>query len=43
MNQGKHSEAGPLLRRSLAIREAALGPERPDVAAELNNMAMLKK
>jgi len=30
--QGRYAEAGPLHERALAIREAALGPEHPDVA-----------
>ncbi len=39
--QGRHAEAEPLYQRSLAIREAALGPEHPDVATGLNNLAEL--
>jgi len=38
---GKFSQAVPLLRRALAIREKALGPEHPDVATSLNNLAHL--
>jgi len=38
---GRYSEAEPLLQRALAIREKALGPEHPDVAASLNNLAAL--
>ncbi len=30
-----------LYRRSLAIREKALGPDHPDVAQSLNNLALL--
>ncbi len=30
-----------LLSRALAIREKALGPEHPDVATSLNNLALL--
>ena len=37
MAQGKYVEAEPLLKRSLAIREKALGPEHPDVAQALEN------
>lgn len=37
--QGKHEEAEPLLRRSLAIREKALGPDHPNFAIALNNKA----
>jgi tetratricopeptide (TPR) repeat protein len=33
--------AEPLYRRSLAIREKALGPDHPDVAQSLNNLASL--
>jgi hypothetical protein len=29
---GKYSEAIPLAQRALAIREASLGPDHPDVA-----------
>ncbi|CAN0398781.1 unnamed protein product, partial [Laminaria digitata] len=39
--QGNYAEAGPLYKRSLAIREKALGPEHPDVAMSLNNLAEL--
>ena len=39
--QGRYAEAEPLYRRSLAIREKALGPEHPDVGAALNNLAVL--
>ena len=40
-NQGKYTEAEPLYRRSLAIREKALGAEHLDVAHSLNNLALL--
>ena len=33
--------AEPLYKRSLAIREKALGPDHPDVASSLNNLAWL--
>ncbi len=39
--QGKYAEAEPLYKRSLAIREKALGPEHPDVGQGLNNLAEL--
>lgn len=39
--QGKYAEAGPLYERSQAIREKALGPEHPNVAAVLNAQASL--
>jgi tetratricopeptide (TPR) repeat protein len=35
------SEAEPLLRRALAVREQVLGPEHPDVATSLDNLAQL--
>ena len=35
------TDAKPLLERALAIREKALGPEHPDVANSLNNLAGL--
>ncbi len=31
----------PLFKRSLAIKEKALGPDHPDVATSLNNLALL--
>ena len=34
-------EAEPLLRRALAIDEASLGPDHPDLATDLNNLATL--
>ncbi len=40
-NQSKYAEAEPLYKRSLAIREKALGPEHPDVAQSLENYAAL--
>jgi tetratricopeptide (TPR) repeat protein len=39
--QGRYAEAEPLYKRSLAIREKALGPDHPDVALSLNNLAGL--
>ena len=39
--QAKYAEAEPLFRRALAIREKALGPERPEVAKTLDNYAEL--
>ena len=39
--QGKYAEAEPLYKRSLAIREKALGLEHPDVARSLENYARL--
>ena len=39
--QGKLDEAEPLIRRDLAISEKALGPDHPDVAITLNNLAQL--
>ena len=38
---GKYTEAEPLYRRALAINEKQLGPEHPDVAISLNNLAGL--
>jgi CHAT domain-containing protein len=37
--QGRNEEAEALYKRALTIREAALGPGHPDVAATLNNLA----
>ncbi|CAM9878567.1 unnamed protein product, partial [Laminaria digitata] len=39
--QGDYTEAGPLYKRSLAIKEKALGPEHPSVATSINNLAEL--
>ncbi len=36
-----YSEAIPLFERALAIRERALGPEQPDTAGSLNNLALV--
>ena len=38
-SRGKYSEAEPLLKRSLAIREKAFGSNHPDVTVVLENMA----
>ena len=40
-NAGRYSEAEPLYKQSLAIREKVLGPNHPDVAATLNGLAEL--
>ena len=39
--QGRYAEAEPLHKRALAIGEKALGPEHPEVATWLNNLALL--
>jgi hypothetical protein len=39
--QGHYAAAEPLYERSLAIKEKALGPDHPDVATSLNNLATL--
>jgi tetratricopeptide (TPR) repeat protein len=39
--RARFSDAGPPLRGALAIFERALGPEDPDVATSLNNLAEL--
>jgi tetratricopeptide (TPR) repeat protein len=36
-----YTEAEPILRRSLAIRERTLGREDPDVATTMNNLALM--
>ncbi len=36
---GRYADAEPLYERSLAILEKALGPEHPEVATSLNNLA----
>ncbi len=40
-DQGRYTEAEPLLKRALSIREKALGPAHPDVIQSLNNLAGL--
>ena len=42
-NQGQYAQAEPLYKRSLAIREKALGRGHPDVATSLENIADLYK
>jgi tetratricopeptide (TPR) repeat protein len=39
--QGQYAEAEALYKRSLAIKEKALGPDHPDVATSLENLAVL--
>ncbi len=39
VSRGLYSQAEPLLRHALARGEATLGPEAPDVAVHLNNLA----
>ena len=39
--QGKLEEADESTRRALAVWEKALGPDHPDVATGLNNLAQL--
>ena len=38
---GAYDQALPLYQRALQIREKALGPEHPDTATSLNNLALL--
>jgi len=38
---GRYQDALPLAQRALEIREKALGPEHPDTAGSLNNLALL--
>lgn len=40
-SQGHYAQAEPLFKRSLAIREKALGPEHPHVATSLENISRL--
>ena len=39
--QGRYADAEPLYRRSLAIKEKALGPDHPHVATSVSNLAEL--
>ena len=38
---GRYGDAEPLYKRAIAIDEKALGPDHPDVAIDLNNLAEL--
>src|SRR5262249_4638851 len=38
--QGKHSQAEPLFRRALAVREEVLGTKHPETALSYNNLAV---
>lgn len=40
---GKYAEANDLFERALALKEKALGPDHPDVAASLNNLGMMHR
>jgi Tetratricopeptide repeat len=40
VNAGRYSEAEPLFKQSLALREKVLGPDHPDVAQSLNNIVI---
>ena len=40
-DQGKLAEAEPHYQRTLTILEKSLGPEHPNVASTLNNLAQL--
>ncbi len=42
-DQAQFSEAEPIYQQALAIDEASLGKDRPDVATDLNNLAALYK
>ena len=39
--QGDYTGAKPLYGRAIAIDEKALGPDHPDLATDLNNLALL--
>ena len=39
--RGEYTQAEPLFKRALVIREKALGPDHSDVAQSLNNLAAL--
>src|SRR5208282_1444813 len=41
--KARYGEAEPLMRRALAIFEASLGSDHPNVAIDLNNLAQLLK
>src|SRR5205823_1747739 len=39
--KARYAEAEPMYRRALAIAEASFGPDHPDVANRLHNLALL--
>jgi tetratricopeptide (TPR) repeat protein len=39
--RGQYDDAEPILKRVLELRQQSLGPEHPDTATSLNNLAML--
>lgn len=39
--QGRYTEAIPVAQEALSVAEKALGPDHPDVATSLNNLAEL--
>jgi len=39
--RGKYKDAEPLCKRALEIREKVLGADHPDVAKQLNNLALI--
>jgi hypothetical protein len=39
--QGRYVDAEPLLLRSIAIREARMGPRHPDVGITLGNLGLV--
>lgn len=38
---GRYGDAIPIAKKALSLRENALGPEHPDIAISLNNLAVL--
>jgi tetratricopeptide (TPR) repeat protein len=41
LDQGRHADAEPLYKRSLAILEKTLGPDHPHIATSLDNLALV--
>src|SRR5579863_7225205 len=41
LQQGNYGQALTLYKRALAVQEKSLGPAHPDVAATLNNLAVI--
>ncbi len=43
LDEGQYAQAQPLFEQTLSIKERSLGPEHPDTATSLDNLASLYK